>query len=75
MAVSLRFSQDRGMSRSSLAGEIAGRLGGSRSVAYVSPFAGSTLLPGLARADQPSNALALPGTESDRFVIHFERSR
>src|SRR5262249_24477727 len=45
----------------SLAGEIAGRPGGSRSGSFESPPAGSTLLSGLAEADQPPVALALPG--------------
>ena len=71
----LRFSQDRGASRPSLTGNTTGRFGGSRSDGFESPFAGSTLLSGLAQADQPPAALALAGTGSACFVIHYERSR
>ena len=45
----------------SLAGEIAGRPGGSRSGSFKSPPAGSMLLSGLAEADQTPVAQALPG--------------
>ena len=71
----LRFRQARGASRPSLTGKTTGRFGGSRSDGFENPPAGSTLLSGLPRADQPPAGLVLAGAGSAGFVIQFERSR